>query len=310
MANPCDPQFIPPLRALFTLFPNGFNVSGADSFVALAELRVKITRILISWRFGEPIQGVFNWAPSDNVVRAAHGIGVQLIYTFLETPDWANGGAGKQFPPDDVSSMFPFVEAATARYRPGGDFARQEGWSDGYGVVFWEIWNEPNLADFWPPDPHVAKYTAMLRGSYTAAKAGNPKCQVLFAGLANTGSAAFFKGMYNNGAKGYFDIACCHPFGNSASEVEDLVDRIQGVLDANGESTKPIWATEMQLRGGSTSGMLEFFQVVMPTGKLKVGCWTELWDHDAAVNGLLRKVGSMVVKKPQFFAYRDQLPEP
>jgi hypothetical protein len=128
-------------------------------------------------------------------------------------------------------------------------------------VAAYEIWNEPNLDYEWgylPPDPAV--YADMLKTAYTAIKKVDPNAVVISGGLATTGEGsataygdlAFLQGMYDAGAKGYFDAFGSHPYayGRSPAEVDPWglsLSRVQEqykVMQANGDSDTPIWITE------------------------------------------------------------------
>jgi hypothetical protein len=128
-------------------------------------------------------------------------------------------------------------------------------------VAAYEIWNEPNLNYEWgnqPPDP--AAYTQMLQTAYTAIKQVDPDALVISGGLATTGDGSptaygdlkFLQGMYDAGAKGYFDALGSHPypFGRPPDESDpwglsfDRVAAQYEVMQANSDSGTPIWITE------------------------------------------------------------------
>ncbi|MCB8984561.1 MAG: hypothetical protein H6659_12095 [Ardenticatenaceae bacterium] len=102
------------------------------------------------------------------------------LYTavFLDGSDIT--GPGKTINPENVWAQFVFT--AVNRYKPGGLIAQQEGWPDGVGVTHWEIWNEPDLLNFW--DGSVADYARLLKVGYLAAKQADPQAQIIFGGLA------------------------------------------------------------------------------------------------------------------------------
>jgi hypothetical protein len=90
-------------------------------------------------------------------------------------------GAGKSINPANVWARF--VETAVNRYKPGGVLAQNENWPAGAGVTHWEMWNEPDLIEFW--DGSVDDYARLLKVGYLAAKHADPAAQVLFGGLAD-----------------------------------------------------------------------------------------------------------------------------
>ena len=137
------------------------------------------------------------------------------------------------------------------------------------GVRYFEIWNEPNLADFWEPKPDPAAYTADLKAAYTAIKKVDPSAVVLSGGLApaendgkNYDPRTFLEDMYVDGAKESFDELGYHPY--SYPDSPDTVaswsgwsmmaatrPSIRSIMTANGDSSKKVWITEY---GAPTSG--------------------------------------------------------
>jgi len=102
------------------------------------------------------------------------------LYTAVFTDGSDEPGAGKIINPENVWARF--VYTAVTRYKPGGLIAQQAGWPDGVGVTHWEIWNEPDLLNFW--DGTVADYARLLKVGYLAAKQADPQAQIILGGLA------------------------------------------------------------------------------------------------------------------------------
>lgn len=91
-------------------------------------------------------------------------------------------GPGKSINPKNVWAKFVF--AAVNRYKPGGDLAKQQGWtSASAGIRYWEMWNEPDLSWFW--DSSVADYARLLKVGYLAAKQADPMATIIFGAIAN-----------------------------------------------------------------------------------------------------------------------------
>src|SRR5437588_116960 len=64
-----------------------------------------------------------------------------------------------------------FAAAAVRHYAP-------------MGVHTWEIWNEPNIPEFWSPAANVVQYAAMLKQADVAIKAADPTATVLTGGTS------------------------------------------------------------------------------------------------------------------------------
>ena len=115
---------------------------------------------------------------SINAVEAATPEG---LYDSVFTDGTDIPGEEKLINPDNRWARF--VETAVNRYKPGGVLAEQNEWPAGQGVTHWEMWNEPDLTQFW--DGTTADYARLLKVGYVAAKHADPDAQVLFGGLAN-----------------------------------------------------------------------------------------------------------------------------
>ena len=77
-------------------------------------------------------------------------------------------------------------------------------------IAAWEIWNEPDEAEFWHAPFGAASYAPMLRAAHSAVKAADPAALVL-AGASTGNDYAFLEGLYAAGAGDAFDgVAVAH----------------------------------------------------------------------------------------------------
>jgi polysaccharide biosynthesis protein PslG len=128
-----------------------------------------------------------------------------------------------------------------------------------------EIWNEPNLIQFFYPSIDPSRYTQLLKEAYTAIKTVQPNIPVISAGLAaspaiggNTageGDAPYLTSMYRAGAGSAMDAIGIHPYpeihtndmtaiGWDAAQMELTLARLRAVRNAAG-GNQPIWITEV-----------------------------------------------------------------
>jgi len=228
----------------------------------------------------------YNWAPFDNVVKAATTRGIRVLAGILYTPAWARpSGTGANTPPTTLSDYSTFVSAAVAHYAP-------------MGVHAYEIWNEPNIVNFWAPGPEPARYAQMLKLAYLVTKDIDPSATVVSAGLSPYGSygqsdaqhmnpISFLEQMYNNGASGSFDAVGWHPYNfpyglgyavwSGWSQMSQTTPSARSVMAARGDGAKQIWATEFGGPTGSTSrDMTETAQAQLVSdsyAQLKAWAW-------------------------------------
>jgi len=165
----------------------------------------------------------------------------------LFEPIFADGtdtpGPGKVVNPDNPWA--DFVYNTVQRYKPGGTLATQEEWPTGVGVRHWEIWNEPDLSQFWTGT--VAEYYQLLRVAYQSIRAADPEATVLLGGLAFWDKENWLSGLLSltggDPARAYFDVLSFHYYW-SIYDGEHWMTRARDTLDDSGLRDTPIWITE------------------------------------------------------------------
>jgi hypothetical protein len=117
----------------------------------------------------------------------------------------------------------------------------------------------------------VEAYTDLLRKTYLAVKAANPKAKVILGGLSPGNSngtldsvpaADFLSLVYRNGGGAFFDVIAYHAYGEGALEdwLADALLGIRYVMAANGDVAKPIWITEMGCYTNGSGSVSEAWQ--------------------------------------------------
>lgn len=165
----------------------------------------------------------------------------------LFEPIFADGsdvpGPGKVI--NQANSWADFVHNTVERYKPGGVLAAQQGWASGVGVRYWEIWNEPDLSQFWSGT--VAEYYRLLEVAYQTIEAADPEATVLLGALAFFEKPDWLSDLLaltgDDPAKAYFDVFSFHYYW-SIYTTEYWLVRSRNTLDASGLSHAPVWITE------------------------------------------------------------------
>lgn len=241
-----------------------WGTSRADidrTVAALAESRVAWARINVSWSGGEPTsKGALNegyLSDVDYAVARLRAAGIQALMPVSDgVPFWASADPSKSrttsgttynkyWKPLSYLDYADFVRRLVLRYRP-------------LGVSTFEIWNEPNLARFWPSGPNAADYVAMMRATYPVIKAAAPDSTVLMGGLSKS-DYTFLEQMYDAGAARYMDAVNVHPYTgavdptwcwNEAGTARKAKDALCGLREirstmvSRGDAAKPLWVTE------------------------------------------------------------------
>lgn len=245
-----------------------------------------------------PLQNIYAIHPADAVLDRASSIGASVVRIDIHW-DWLewDGPSADQWDPEQVQRLDTFLDEASRRHLrvlavvmdtpcwASSDPARQCGGNVDYNwryppadprtfaaflrrlvehahgrVQYWEIWNEPNLPQFWPhPDP--AAYTRLLQAAYPAIKGADPAAVVLAGALApiergasGDDTLSFIDGMYAAGALGSFDALSFHPYNAGQSPTVSLPNLpthsfVQSVPEVRAEmlragDTRPMWITE------------------------------------------------------------------
>ena len=210
----------------------------------MQSLGVKNVRILIPWADIEERQGEYSWDYVDSIVESATNLGMGILGVISQTPAWAGTPVLAGMPQPAVFGGF--AQAVATHYA---------------GLIStYEIWNEPNAQNFLDPvDP--AAYTTLLQAAYPLMKQVDPDITVI-GGVVGAGASEgnvtmnpddFVQGMYDAGAKGYFDALSFHPYeyslefsagaGVAGSPLEQLQQILQ-IMAANDDADLKVWATE------------------------------------------------------------------
>lgn len=210
---------------------------------------VNDVRVMIPWAGVEPYPGYYNWATTDYIVEAADSRGMGVLGVLNSTPYWA------------TQPGQPALSGAPASAQAYGDFAGLVAQRYAGKVGAYEIWNEPNGAMFYSPEPDPTGYTALLKAAYPEIKAADPDAQVIGGvvgsvvtyGNYTMNPVDFIDGIYAAGGAPYFDALSFHPYQYTTPFSEggylpdspiNQVAAIHDVMVANGDGSKLIWASE------------------------------------------------------------------
>jgi len=217
------------------------RTSGDDTTKALGLARdagIKWTRDELGWQGLQPAPNTWNWERLDHAIDTTREHGVEIMGLLAYCAPWAASRTTPAGEPDvmstpDLSAWREYVSAAVERYRDR--------------IRVWQMWNEPNISQFWHPEPNPAEYARLLIAGSEAAKAVDPDCWIV--GL-NTSrfEAPFARAVFDEGGWEHTDIVGVHPYRYPHTpEATDLVGELRelaGLCASYGE-VKPVWLTEL-----------------------------------------------------------------
>lgn len=237
-------------KDFFGVMVNGpLDSTAVDLDRQAADMRaagVRTWRVEMAWDLIEPTPGSFDWTGTDRKVLAAARQGIDVLGLALRAPAWANGGDADPFvPPSKPSDYAAYATALIARYGPSGSLWVEHPEVAKRPVRAWEIWNEPNLKDYFRTQPFAKPYAALLRAAYKAVHGADAGATVLMASMANYSWRDLAKLLDSGGARLRFDAAGAHPFSGRPSNALKIVRLNREVLDKRGYSKVPLWLTEL-----------------------------------------------------------------
>jgi hypothetical protein len=291
----------PPM--LVGIYDEGVTLYGstASSFATFQALHAQVIRLNLHWGGGplgvatrrpfnpvDPNDAAYNWVPYDRAVGLASTHHLQVLFSIIDTPGWANGGAGKNHAPKDLTALRNFALAAATRYSGT--------WTSTTGVRLpavhlWAAWNEPNNPVFLTPQYRRVRGKWVVQSAIDYARI----CQAVYAGVhaarvsgdrvacgltaprgnnspkekrASVSPLVFLRAVHAAGLR-HFDAWAHHPYAVSPSETPSskpnaataiTLGNIQVLIDqlTRFYGKKPVWITEY---GWQTNPPDRFFGV-------------------------------------------------
>ena len=236
--------------------PYGINVHLVRNEV-LAKVKaagIAWIRIDIDWSVIEASKGRFSYGEVDRVVNYASSNGLSIYASIGNTPGWANGKKGKNYPAAHAADWKSFVNRTITRYKSK--------------VKYWGIWNEPNLRYFFAlgKDKYVQQ---VLLPAVQTIRSADPAAFIVgpeLAHLTSPGTEWYFWMKYIlDNAGGYFDIISHHLYEDLGiyymyellENGDKLIPAVKKIVEESGQGNKPFWITET---GWNTSQYSEAMQ--------------------------------------------------
>ena len=151
----------------------GFGDGAAMEWMAIGDVNRELDavsktgaswlRVLIDWSRVEPTKGRYDWSYVDGVVNAATAHNLKVLGVIAYTASWARPpGTYFTYPPLNAADYGDFAAVVVRRY------------SD--RVSDWELWNEPNLPQFFGYliDNNPVRYVALLQAATPRSRRCSP----------------------------------------------------------------------------------------------------------------------------------------
>lgn len=179
---------------------------------------------------------LFDWQALDAHVQSAASHGAEIQYLLGRTPPWASArpnepspyGPGQAAEPANLQVWRDWVTAVATRYRGQ--------------IRLWEIWNEPNDAQFFTGTPQVL--VTLAQEAYAILKAIDPANRVV---SPSPYALDYLDEYLTLGGGAFADIIGYHFYilGDAPEYLYDsYIPNAKLILENHGIQSKPLWNTE------------------------------------------------------------------
>jgi hypothetical protein len=302
-----EAQAGPPAEFLGLVAEDAFGKPGRYRRFNLRQLRsagAGLVRQTFDWARIERRPGRYRFRFYDRYVTALARNRLRVLPILFNPPRFrssapARGRRRGTYPPRRPADMARFGAALARRYGPGGGFWRRNPALPQLPVRAWQVWNEPNLPDFWASGPDAAEYVPLLRATGRAIERVDPGAEILMAGIPQSGRGvglrAYLERMYEAGARDAFDTLAVHAFSTTAGGVLDIVEAARRIAAAHFDHPT-VWVTEL---GWASGG---------PPSDFRVGESRQANLIEETLSALARRRRELALRGVVYFNWRDSLP--
>jgi hypothetical protein len=193
----------------------------------------------VTWPDLEPSKGQWQFDTLDKYVTMAEQHNTEILLPLAVTPQWAsarpNVKSGWQKPgfaaePKDMNDWRSYVRQVVSRYKGR--------------IVAYEIWNEPNLQQYWIGN--TDQLVAMTKDAHDIIKSIDPAA-ILVSPSATTGRGIpWLADFLSKGGGRYVDVIGYHfyVFPQPPEAMVPLIRQVRQIMLNNGAGDKPLWNTE------------------------------------------------------------------
>jgi hypothetical protein len=158
--------------------------------------------------------------------------GTSVLLPLAMTPEWAAARGQVSAEPRDFEDWRSYVRIVVSRYKGR--------------VQAYEIWNEPNLRDFWTG--RTDQMVALTKEAYQIVHSVDPDAMLVSPSATTGGGVPWLADFLKQGGGQYVDVIGFHfyvdPHPLSPEDMLPVIQRVQQVLSENGAANKPLWNTE------------------------------------------------------------------
>jgi hypothetical protein len=309
---------LPPLAAARPVSRDFIGITAEDVFAGdagyrsvnlqrQAALGIGLIRQNFDWAGIERAPGQYDLSYHDEFVATAAAHGVTVLPILHNAPSFYLGHRHARYscPPKSNRPFAAYAKALVRRYGPRGTL-----WAERPGLAkrplrSWQIWNEPNLVQYWcGRRPNAKRYVRMLGAVGKAIKRVDRGAHIVTAGLPpSTLSNAvpmdrFIGQMYRAGAARHFDSLAINSYAEDNRELGRLLGSVRNLMNRHGDRSGRIWITEM---GWGDAG---------PKSRFNVGARGQAARIAKSLAFVRKHRGRLRLRGLVYYSWRDAPPYP
>ncbi len=264
----------------------GFNEMiepGGAGNELIAEAGATFVRVALNWSSSEPQPGQLDFATPDALDAELQGYGLEPLWVVTSAPCWASQRRCSSPMPgiapqaDKVDEYAAFVAEVAERY------------PDSIGI---EVWNEPNVPQFWRPAPQPELYREMLSATVAAVEKSDSEVPIVSAGPSPTTVeqaevtptkipfVEFIEAVMSGPDSPAVDAIGVHPYSLLQRDAEPVAESLRLYEEARDAAERaapgvPVWVTEVGLTtegkfavegGTQAEGLEEIYETLAADG--------------------------------------------
>jgi hypothetical protein len=197
----------------------------------LADAGFKTLRMDFSWAATERMPGQYNFEAYDRLLKSMEPHNLRALFIL----DYANPLHDQGQPPHTDAgraAMAKWAAAAVTHFKGK--------------AILWEMWNEPNIAQFWKPKPNAQDYAKLAIEVGKAIKSAAPDEQYIGPATSKI-DLVFVEECFKAGCLQYWDTVSVHPYRQKPPEtVTDEYRKLRWLIDRYAPAGKsiPIYSGE------------------------------------------------------------------
>jgi polysaccharide biosynthesis protein PslG len=236
----------------------GFNEwiePGGEGNELFADSGADFVRTPISWAAAEPEPGRFDFSRFDEVDEELAQHGLVPLWVATSAPCWA----AEVECPTTQPSMAPTAQ----HYEAYTEFVAEVAGRYPHALAI-QVWNEPNIPNFWRPEPDAAAYRELLAVTSARLRSEGSQVPLVMGGPSPTTAEQvvehpdkiafvdFLAEVLRGPDAPQVDAVAIHPYGFLQADVDpvdralELFDEAERVISREAPGT-PIWVTEAGL---------------------------------------------------------------